>query len=177
MRGGAVAEADAGQRGGRGLAGLGHVRRVEEGADHYVLERGHLVEGTQFLKRPADAEPADLVRAQPGGVAPVEPHAAGVGKGEAGDQVEQRRLAGAVRPDDAHQLARAHREGDVAISHDATEALGEARDLEQRRWMRLGRPHAADSRRTPALAATARQRTSPISPAGRKTAITMMSAP
>ena len=94
--------------------------------------------------------------------------------GEASDQVEQRRLAGAVGADDAHQLPRAHREGDRAVGHDAAEALCEPETCSRE-------AHAADSRRAPAPAATVRRRPScrarPITPAGWNTAISMMSAP
>ena len=44
-----------------------------------------------------------------GDVAAVEADLAGIGREAAGDQVEQRRLAGAVRPDDAERLARRDR--------------------------------------------------------------------
>ena len=62
---------------------------------------------------------------------------AGVGGQEAGDQVEQRRLAGAVGPDDADDLARARPRSDTSsTAADAAEAPGHADDLERRRAVR-----------------------------------------
>src|SRR5581483_5853836 len=49
----------------------------------------------------------------------------------AGDQVEQRRLAGAVGPDDAGDRALGDREGDLADRRQAAEVLGQVADLEQ----------------------------------------------
>src|SRR2546429_3479051 len=51
---------------------------------------------------------------------------------EAGDQVEERGLAGAVRPDDADQLAGSDGERDVMRRHDPAKALAQSLDLEQR---------------------------------------------
>ena len=50
---------------------------------------------------------------------------AGVGRDRAGDDAEQRGLAGAVRPDDAQRLAAQEREVDVVGDHDGAEAFGD----------------------------------------------------
>ena len=54
----------------------------------------------------AIAEPGALVRVEAADVAPVDSHPAGRGRQQPGDGVEQRGLAGAVRTDQARDLAR-----------------------------------------------------------------------
>ena len=88
--------------------------------------------GLSFWKVRATPRPAMLVRAQASDVVSVEDDPAGIERLEAGDQVEQRRLAGAVRPDDAEDLALVHVEGDVRVGGQAAVALGHAFDVEQR---------------------------------------------
>src|SRR6184192_2423667 len=51
----------------------------------------------------------------------------------AGNQIEQRRFAGAVGADQAHDLAAADRNGDVAVRDQATETLPDAAGFQQRR--------------------------------------------
>ena len=88
------------------------------------------------LKRPRDAAPGDLVRLAVGDVlAAKADHAAGVGRIDAGDQIEQGALAGAVRADDAVHLALGDRHLDVRQGDQPAEALGEARDLKQQSVM------------------------------------------
>src|SRR5216683_562833 len=79
-------------------------------------------------------EPAidDAVRLEAADRLAVEDDAAGVGGDEAGEQVEERGLAGAVGAEDAGDLAGLEREGDVLHGGEAAEALGEALDLEER---------------------------------------------
>ena len=83
-------------------------------------------------------------RAAPARTACTEP---AVGGEIAGDQVEQRGLAGAVRSDDQPALARHHRERDVPGRRQPAEALVEMRDFERRRG------HARRLRRGAAFAA------------------------
>ena len=68
-----------------------------------------------------------------------QPDRAGVGGEIAGDQVEQRGLAGAVRADDQAPLARHDRERHVPGGRQAAEALLEMRDFER------GERHCAGS--------------------------------
>src|SRR5438552_4912208 len=65
-----------------------------------IREDGQLREDIGSLERAADAHAAELVRRHAGDVAPVEGDPARVAAEVAGDQVEERRLAGAVGPDD-----------------------------------------------------------------------------
>ena len=87
--------------------------------------------GLSFWKVRATPRLAMLVGAQAGDVVAVEEDPAGVERLEAGDQVEQRRLAGAVRTDDAEDLALVDVEGDVGVGGQAAVALGDAFDVEQ----------------------------------------------
>ena len=66
-------------------------------------------------------------------VAPVEPHRAGIGRDRAGDEVEERRLAGAVRADDPERLALLHVEVERVRHDERAVALGEAGEAEDRR--------------------------------------------
>src|SRR5262249_39114462 len=61
---------------------------------------------------------------------PVDQDLAGVGRGHARHELDQRRLAGAVVADDGVHLARAQVEVDAAQRDDAPEALLHAADLE-----------------------------------------------
>src|SRR4029078_11505533 len=71
---------------------------------------------------------------------------AGVGGDEAGEKVVDSRLAGAVRAEDADDLAALDRERDVLDGMKTAEVLVEVRDLEQRR-------HVEGSRETGTAAA------------------------
>ncbi len=87
--------------------------------------------------------------------APVDAHFAGRGRQLAEDAVEQRRLARAVRPDQAEDLAFAHVEGDAVDGADAAEGLRQVAHLEDRahgihRFLQTARrARAAPTGRTP----------------------------
>ena len=74
-------------------------------ADQHVFQRGHVGEQADVLERAGDAQRGDLVGRQPGDVLPVEEHAPAGRLVEAGDRVEEGRLARAVRPDQADDRA------------------------------------------------------------------------
>ena len=112
-------------------------RGAGQRADHDVLGHGEIGEGLELLEGARDAAAGDAVGPQAGDLAAVEEDAAGVGRLEAGDQVEQRRLAGAVGADDAEDLALVDIEGDVGVGGEAAEALGHAFDVEQQAHVRL----------------------------------------
>ena len=63
-------------------------------------------------------------------VAPVEPDGAAIGPERAGDQVEERRLAGAVRADDAERGALGDGEIDAVRDLDRAESFAETLELE-----------------------------------------------
>ena len=106
-----VGEADALERRIGVALGLGVGRGADIGADDHVLQHGHAREGAHDLKGAADAEPADRMRLQADQVRSRKADAAGIGAEKSVDDVEQRRLAGAVRPDDA--VDRAFRDGEA----------------------------------------------------------------
>src|SRR2546429_9048516 len=74
--------------------------------DEKVLERAEAREDADLLERARDAQARHAMGRDVGQVAAAEPYAAAVGREVAGDAVEERGLARAVRADHAHQLAR-----------------------------------------------------------------------
>jgi len=68
----------------------------------------HAREGAHHLERASDTGLADAIRLEPGDIVPVEPHCPGAWRHQAVEQVEQGRLAGAVRADHAEDFAAAH---------------------------------------------------------------------
>ena len=99
------------------VVGLQVLRGDQVVADRRALDQ------PDVLERPPEAEGGPLVDRHVGDVrAPCSSTRPGVGRVEAGDQVEQRRLAGAVRPDDADDLVLADRHAHVAVGLDAAEA-------------------------------------------------------
>ena len=76
-----------------------------------VLERAEAGEDADLLERARHAEPRHAVGRRAGEVVAAEEHAPAVGGEIAGDAVEERGLARAVRADQAHQLAAARRPG------------------------------------------------------------------
>ncbi len=79
---------------------------AQEGADHDVLEDGHVLEGCGHLEGAADAEPRMRFGGRVGDVDAVEDDAPFARPQIAGDAVEEGRLAGAVGADEADDLAR-----------------------------------------------------------------------
>ncbi len=99
------AEPDPVERGQRHVARGGIVTRADIGADDDVFEDAHPGKGAHHLKRAADAAAADMARAQPGDRLAGEFGRAAARREKPVDDVEQRRLAGAVRADDAVEPA------------------------------------------------------------------------
>ena len=95
--------------------------------ENQVLAHGQLGEDLQQLERAADAEPVEVARPHAGDGAAVELHLAGTRPELAEDAVEQRRLAAAVRPDDAEDLALVDVERHAVDGLDAAEALARGR--------------------------------------------------
>ena len=115
-------------RQGRAHGGKARVR-----ADQHIVEHREIAEYAAMLERAREAERREFLGRQAGDVAAGEPHRAGVGPVQASNEVEQRGLAGAVRPDHADQRAVIDGEREVVDGGDAAEAAREAGDLEQRR--------------------------------------------
>src|SRR5712692_5805761 len=106
---------------------------VAAGHHQQVLERGQLGEDARHLERAAHALHRDLPRLQSVDALAPEEDAAGVAPLEAGDAVEERRLAGAVGTDEAVDPAGLEAQRDAVDRGDAAEALLDAVDLERRR--------------------------------------------
>ena len=116
-------------------AGLGHrgFRRAAamDRTDQEILEHGELLERLRDLMGAADAGAAASLRRHAGEVAAVEADVARGRRQAACDQVEQRGLARAVRPDDADRFARRDREIEILGDDDRAEAFPEAGDFQQ----------------------------------------------
>ena len=96
-----------------------------------VFERRHLLEQADVLERAPDAPLGHEVRRPVGDVLACELDDAGRHLVDAGDHVEERRLAGAVRPDEAYDRALGDREVDVVHGHEAAEFLAQRGRLEE----------------------------------------------
>ena len=90
--------------------------------DEHVLEHGHGREELDVLKRPRDPPANDPMRRRAQKALTVEGDLAGVRPVEPGDQIEERGLAGAVRPDQACDLAALDAERDVIDGDDTAKA-------------------------------------------------------
>src|SRR3984957_9124997 len=159
---GAVGKAGDRQRPARGVrrAREPEILAAEAGADLAVLQHRHLGERLHDLVRAGEAATRDVVGLVAGDVGAGEHDAAGVRREDAVDQVEQGRLAGAVRPDQAEDLALAHLEREVAHGLQAAEALAHLGEREDRRhsstrwlrgkrvWMKPIRPEGKNSTMT-----------------------------
>ena len=97
-----------------------------------VLGHAECMEGAIGLEGEPDAEAHAPERLEPRDVAPVQQDAPGVRRLDAAQQREEGGLAGAVRPDDAAQLARGQREIDRVSRDHAAEALVQADRLHRR---------------------------------------------
>ena len=97
-----------------------------------VLAHAQVVEQLGALPGARQPEAGARVRRETGEVAPVELDGAGVAD-EAGHRVHERRLAGAVRPDQPHELALGHLEIEPRERMHAAEAHGHVAGPEHRR--------------------------------------------
>jgi len=110
------------------------VPRARVRAHHDVLERGHAAKQSHRLERDRDAEPGPFVGWQTIDPPPLEEHPAGIRAQPAADQVEERRLAGAVGPDDGVETPTLDPQRDVVDRDHAAEAAGQ----------RVGFQHVSD---------------------------------
>src|SRR5699024_3069875 len=116
----------------RGVAGRiqRHVVGTETGADGDVIEHRHIIERLDDLMRARQSAPNHVIGCPAGDVAAVEYHLAGVGLDNAIDEIEQRRLAGAVGPDQSENLAGVDGEIDIIDSMNPAKLLAQARNFE-----------------------------------------------
>ena len=108
------------------------VTGAQEAADHRVLDHRHVGERPHDLEGAADARRADLVRTQARDVPAREADRSAVRHHRAGDEVEQRGLAGAVGPDQRDDLALVHLERGFSDRLQPAEALRRAVDHQHR---------------------------------------------
>ncbi len=99
--------------------------------DEDVLERRHVGEEPDVLERARDAQLGDLELVALAQRLAEVAHRARGGLVDAGHDVEAGRLAGAVGPDEAEDLALVDVEADLVEGDDATEAQRDGVDLEQ----------------------------------------------
>ena len=97
-----------------------------------VLHQRHVGEKAQVLEGARNTLLDNPVRLQSGNVLTCEQYAAVIRLDEAGDKIEERRLAGAVRPNDADDRTRHDVEIDAVHGLNAAERLRQALDLKQR---------------------------------------------
>ncbi len=86
--------------------GVGKAVRVarEQRARGDVFQHRHLRERLHDLEGAGEPEPRDLVGPHPGDIAAVEDYASGGRRMYGGDQIDQRRFAGAIRSDQPEDL-------------------------------------------------------------------------
>src|SRR5262249_9424761 len=107
-------------------------RRARLAGHADVLEDRDLREDVGDLERLGHAEAIEELGRPPREVVAAKAHAAGRGRVESGDHVEQRGLAGAVGPDDREDLTRPNLERDVVERGQSAEVAREPFDLQHR---------------------------------------------
>src|SRR5262249_5114888 len=99
-------------------------------ADEQILEDRQVLEWMGDLIGARDAAGRAPVRAVRGDVGALETNRACVGRQVAGDEVEERRLPPAVRPDDGEGFALPHLKRDVVGGFERSEGAAEIPDLD-----------------------------------------------
>ena len=123
-------------------AAAAHLRRQQQ-----VFLGGQAGEDAALFRAVADAQPRDAVRRHRDGLAPVHHHRAGAPSGQAEYGLERGGPAGAIAPEQGHDLAALHRQVDaVKNMRFAVERVqvGDAQHLDIRR---VGASHARSRRR------------------------------
>ena len=105
-------------------------------AEEDVVLHDEGAEQSEVLERAADAERRDAVHRHIEQRHIIENDAAAVGLIDATEAIEQGGLAGAVRADDAADLAAPHVKTDIVERDDAPETHAETADTKQRRLRR-----------------------------------------
>ncbi len=121
--------------------------QFRERRDGQVFAHGKTVEQLIDLVAFGEAELADVGHRHAGDVATLEQDLPGGRRHFAGQHLEERGLAGAVRADDAAHLAVIDREVDVAVGGKTAIALGQAAACEDRTVLRSVSRRRAGMRR------------------------------
>ena len=109
------------------------VAQVEVSAEHQVVDQGEVREQLDALEGAGHAERRDVVRSHADDLLAGEANAALLRPVDAGQDVEDGRLAGAVGTDDREQLARLDGERDTVDRDHAGEPQRHVADIEDRR--------------------------------------------
>ena len=109
---------------------------VQMQAQEHILERGHLLEERGELKRAHEPARGDLMRAEAGDVLAVEDDRPAGRSQKSAQEIEAGRLAGAVRADQADDLALVDGEVDAVDGRQPAEEPGEIARLEERHEVR-----------------------------------------
>src|SRR5215469_9292239 len=115
---------------------------AERRSDDKIFEHAHAGKRLRNLERTPDTERTALRRRQVRDVAPGIDHAPAIRCERAADHAEQRRLAGAVRPDNAERLARRERKIDAIGDDNGAEAFGDLFKRDKRRGHAIDPPVA-----------------------------------
>src|SRR4029078_11882581 len=142
-------------------------RRQAQQRLRHVVNDGVAPEQRDDLIGARHSEVGTAAARDTGDVLPEEFYRAGIGCQLAGDQVEQCRLAGAVRSDDQPALARLDVQVDVGGDVQAAESLGEIPDGEGAHGLASAPPGSVLARRSRLRQAMRQRRTLPgTSPSG-----------
>src|SRR6185295_12354528 len=112
---------------------------VDVEAGEHVLEQRKLLEQADLLEGAGDAEPRPLVRREPDEACSIEQKRTRVGLIDAGEEVQERRFAGAVRADQREDRACRDVDADVVHGAHAAEALVQLFGLEEAQARTLAR--------------------------------------
>src|SRR6516162_7460298 len=170
---------------GGGAVSRGGAERMQEAVlglrgDPQVFRGSQPWKHALDLQRALDAEPADLVRLEAADLTSAEEDASLIGREQAGDKIEQGRLAGAVWADDGMEPPACERVAQVVDRGEAAEALGQALDAQDRfaHGLLVGStcsgPFARDAR---SMRAAIQSRHSPTKPLGAKITTRIATSP
>ena len=113
------------------LARVAAVRVAQKGADHDIVQNGHLGKRRRDLERAADSKPRVRFRRCPGQVLAVEPDRSHGRHQIPGKAIEERGFSRAVRPDEADDVAFANLEIGIRDGAEAPEHLRDRARLKQ----------------------------------------------
>src|SRR5262245_19468147 len=108
-------------------------------SDHDVIQHASLAQQTDVLEGPGDAGSRHLVGVQPGDITVAEQYATSRRSDDAGDEVDDGRLAGTVRSNQAGDTAGDHVHRQLRYGFDAAEPLRQVLDRQHGHGARLVR--------------------------------------
>ena len=110
------------------------------GRRDHVLKDGEIGQQPHELKSPDQPEAGYGVRRETGNVPSLKGYGSGSGRDEAGDEVEEGRLAGPIRAYEADYLAFPHAQGKRVDGAETAEKLGQFVRLKHRQASLPSRP-------------------------------------